>query len=106
MKYYKDFEKTFIGDSDVAALVLVGYSEKGLKAEILHFGEDGAYSAYITENAQIVEHYSLVSKFKRWLKVYDDAGLTLRIEADEIEIYRAGAFGCIINKTESSGKLV
>ena len=48
MKTYKDFEKQYIGNSDVAALIMVGYKKgNGLVTDLLHFGEDGAYSAYI-----------------------------------------------------------
>lgn len=28
MKSYKDFEKEFIGDSDIATLIMVGYDSK------------------------------------------------------------------------------
>ena len=52
MKSYKDFEKIYIGGSDIASLVLVGckHNEKGeslgAATELLHFGEDNCYRAY------------------------------------------------------------
>ena len=42
MKTYKDFEKEYIGESDVAALTMVGMTEECLTAQILHFGGDDA----------------------------------------------------------------
>ena len=46
MKSYKDFEKEFIGDSDIATLIMLGYDSKekdGLLLKKLNFGEDGNY---------------------------------------------------------------
>lgn len=102
MKTYKEFEKKFIGISDIALLVMVGCREnEGLKAEPLRFGEDGCYNAYIvyqTENEEIKieSHYNKVATFNHWLKIYDDEGLIFKENAREINIYRAGQFGCII----------
>ena len=47
MKSYKEYERQFIGDSDIAALIFVGTTKDGLKANILNFGCDGRYNAYI-----------------------------------------------------------
>ena len=103
MKSYKEYDREFIGDSDIAALIFVGTTKNGLEAKILDFGCDGRYNAYIVdENAKIGDHYSLEmeyetsSGFKAWLKVYDDEGLTADYTADKIKVYRAGDFGCII----------
>lgn len=97
MKSYKDYEIEFIGGSDIATLILVGCDENGLKTGLLNFGEDGSYRAYIVdENAEIGAHYKKVADFKYWFKIYDDHGLTYRVNAQEINIYRAGDFGCII----------
>lgn len=38
MKSYKEYEREFIGDSDIAALIFVGTTKDGLKANILNFG--------------------------------------------------------------------
>lgn len=37
MKNYKEYEKRFIGASDIAALILVGCDENGLKTSTLDF---------------------------------------------------------------------
>ena len=91
MKSYKEYEKVFIGDSDIAALTFVGITKNGLEAKILDFGCDGRYNAYIVdENATIGDHYTLEmeyetsSGFKAWLKIYDDEGLTADYRADQI----------------------
>jgi hypothetical protein len=64
---------------------------------VLDFGEDGVYGAYIIdENTEIGSHYSKVATFNDWLKIYDDDELTYKVYAEEINIYRAGDFGCII----------
>lgn len=43
MKSYKEYDREFIGDSDIAALIFVGTTKDGLKANILNFGSDGRY---------------------------------------------------------------
>ena len=89
MKNYKEYEKRFIGASDIAALILVGCDENGLKTSTLDFGEDGSYMAYVVdEDAEIGAHYKKVADFKHWLKIYDDDELTYRINAQEINISR------------------
>ena len=95
MKNYKDYEKVFIGDSDIAALILSG--DKG-DVE-LKFGQDGRYNAYLverteSEEVQIGEHYHKVFETDKWLKIFDDGGLT-KVLFGKITIYRAGE-GCII----------
>ncbi len=98
MKNYKDFEKQYIGSSDIATLILVSCKgEEGLKTEQLHFGEDGSYNAYIVDaDTEIGSNYRKVTTFNHWLKIYDDEELTYKVDAKEINIYRAGDFGCII----------
>lgn len=99
MKTYKDFEQKIIGGSDIATLILVGCrGEEGLKTEQLHFGEDGIYRAYIVTDheAEIGSHYKKVATFNHWLKIYDDYEKTFDQRAKEINIYRVGDFGCII----------
>ena len=98
-KTYKDFEKRFIGSSDISSLTLVGCrNEEGLVSEQLSFGEDGSYHAYVvTEpDVEIGVHYKKVATFTDWLKIYDEDGRTFDERAREINIYRAGDFGCII----------
>lgn len=99
MKHYKDFGKTFIGSSDIAALVLVGYkANEGMSPEKLNFGEDGSYYAYIVDcdDVEIGSHYAEVTRFESWLKIYDDDGLVLKLMAKEIIVYRAAQMGCVI----------
>ena len=101
MKTYKDFKQIPIGASDIASLVLVGCKpEQGAVTEMLHFGEDGLYHAYyVDEPAEIGEHYKLRTSFQSWLKIYDDTERTFS-EYGNFNIYRAGDFGCIIEKVK------
>lgn len=97
MKSYKDYDKKFIGVSDIASLVMVGFGEKEVESKMLHFGGDGSYSAYIVDGeAEIGAHYEKVATFAHWFKLYDDSGLTLSTYGSEINVYRAGEMGCII----------
>ena len=104
MKAYKDYETKIIGESDIATLILVGVEkENGLKLSTLNFGEDGVYKAYIVdENAIIGNHYTKIDTFNHWVRIYDDFGLTYKIQAEEINVYRAGDFGCIIQTIGSN----
>ena len=77
MKSYKEYEKKYIGMSDIANLILAGSSDNGLKLAVLHFGMDNDYYAYIVDaDAEIGEHYTKVAEFKSWLRIYDDSFLT------------------------------
>ena len=96
---YKEFEKKYIGGSDIAALILVGYKDKnGVVTELLKFGSDGDYNAYMVpeKDVEIGKHYDLIAEFDGWLKIYDDDALTFKVVADKILVYRAGEMGCII----------
>ena len=87
MKSYKEYEKKYIGMSDIANLILAGSSDNGLKLAVLHFGMDNDYYAYIVDaDAEI----------KSWLRIYDDSFLTQEFNANKISVYRAGEMGCII----------
>lgn len=93
MKTYKEFNKKFIGESDIAALTI----RSGMNCTSLNFGIDSAYQAYIvTDEAEIGKHYELVFEGENWLRIYDDIELTLFARANKIKIYRAGELGCII----------
>jgi len=98
MKSYKNYEKHFIGGSDIASLSLVGLEESGrLKHAFLNFGMDGSYSAYIVDkDAEIGGHYKLRDTFYGWLRIYDDEELVVEYHGKEIKIYRAGEMGCIV----------
>lgn len=99
MKSYKEYRRDYIGGTDIAAFILVGCrdnEENGLAAQILRFGGDGAFSAYVVdENAEIGDHYTKVCEFNHWMKVYDDQTMTAFYDADKIVVYRAGCQGCI-----------
>ena len=99
MKNYKDFEKEYIGSSDVANLILAGYKKgEGFTCQKLNFIRDGSYNAYIVEgkDVEIGEHYNKVAEFESWTKIYDDEELVKTFIADEIIVYRAAEMGCII----------
>jgi hypothetical protein len=98
MKSYKEYPTHYIGESDIAALTITGIqANKGVQAEILRFGKDSAYSAYIAdENAEIGAHYKLQMSFKNWIRIYDDYHFIVELRAEKINIYRAGEMGCII----------
>ncbi len=99
MKNYKDFNKIYIGVSDIACLTMTGFRKgTGATTQLLCFMEDGGYSAYhVTEkDVSIGKHYELVAEFNSWLKIYDDMELAKSFKADVIRVYRAGDWGCII----------
>lgn len=97
-KSYKDFNQTYIGTSDYSKLVTVGCGMLGnVHAEILGFGEDNDYYAYVVDDsATIGEHYIPVFEYYNWMKMYDDNGLVNEFNAKRISVYRAGKYGCII----------
>ena len=102
MKDYHDYPKINIGYSDIAALVAVGCDENGVNSEIIKFGGDSSYHAYLVDDdAEIGNHYTKVAEFSHWLKIYDDEGLTFDKSADRFEIYTAGDYGCIIKQIDS-----
>ncbi|WP_288681565.1 hypothetical protein [uncultured Eubacterium sp.] len=98
MKSYKEFDVCLLGGSDYASLIMVGCDKEGkLVSQILPFGEDGAYRAYLVEGeAEIGSHYSLVAEFTHWMNVYDDDSMAEKFNAKRIKVFRAGEFGCII----------
>lgn len=101
MKSYKTYDRDYIGMSDYATLILAGVGEHGLVADALSFGEDNDYYAYVVDkDAKIGDHYYKVASFRYWLKIYDDDGLAIKFEADEIIVYRAGEMGCIVQLIE------
>ena len=93
---HHSYERVFIGDSDVASLICE--SKNGVLS--LRFGADGHYMAYIVDAECVIpDYYTFVWEGRNWLCIYDDEGLTRRIDhSGSIRIYRAGEFGCIIQK--------
>lgn len=98
MKSHYDYEKQFIGSSDIAALVLVGFQNgNGLQAKVLDFGEDASYYAYIVDKeCEIPDHYEKRVEFAEYMIVYDDDEKVATFKANKIIVYRAGDRGCII----------
>ena len=99
MKKYNEFSKQYIGQSDISLLVLTGCDHYGTPvSELLYFGEDGIYKAYIVEGADVSigSHYKEMFVFHNWLRIYDDNGLTYTAKGKLIKVYRSGEFGCII----------
>jgi len=95
---YKEYDKISLGYSDIAALVMVGYKPRiGAVPQMLNFGEDSHYSAYLVDGeAEIGSHYTLIAEYYTWLKIYDDDDLVARFDGTTIRVYRAGEMGCII----------
>lgn len=99
MKTYKDFEKIFIGNSDIGTLILAGFVDgKGIVTDKLIFRHDDFYYAYVVyeKDVQIGEYYHDVARFNYWVRIYDDNGLGKEFEADKIIIWRDEEIGCII----------
>ena len=99
MKNYKDFEKMYIGASDGACLTISNCDKEGnSREEMLYFGEDGEYSAYITYgDVEIGDHYKLMHEFHGVITIFDDVDAIFTAKADTIKVYQAGEFGCIIH---------
>ena len=105
MKSYKDFEKIYIGCSDIGDLIIKNMEN----VKILHFPCDGEYYAYHIQSfrneneIKIPAHYHKVMSGIGELKIYDDKELTYKqscsfdLKVNCWDIYRAGDFGCIIH---------
>lgn len=99
MKNYKDFEKIFLGGSDIASLTMRSVFD----VAILRFGKDGAYNAYecFGDDVTIGEHYRAVFDGNTWLTIYDDDGKVYDAhhpnDFAKVTVYRAGEHGCIIH---------
>lgn len=106
MKDHHDYPKEFIGCSDISILTFVGLDDLShVEASAITYGGDGDYLAYIVdEKCEIPSHYTLVGKFKQWLKIYDDAGLSYKLSdaGYTYYVYRAASFGTIIQKCKDA----
>lgn len=114
MKSYKDFEKIYIGYSDVAALTIQVCGDDGISAFPIFFGSDGGYSAYFVDApAEIGGHYKLIKtvEFCSWFKVFDDEGKTFyhrldwKTHQNVLKIWRAGEYGIIFQLDYEGGKI-
>lgn len=70
MRYYKDYNKSYIGESDIASVVARTWND----SYILHFGGDRSYHAYIVDSeCEIPDHYNLKKSFDGpWIMIFDD----------------------------------
>lgn len=63
MNAHHDYSKLYLGESDIASLILVGIKQDQenkqaeLVAEILGFGMDGNYMAYVVDEEAIIPDY-------------------------------------------------
>ena len=97
MKHYKEFNKVWLGESDIAALTVRSvYDVYNLK-----FGGDGSYHAYeCFGDVKIGKHYKKEFEGRCWLKIFDDNSLRYDKsfdEYDKVDIYCSGNYGCIIH---------
>lgn len=103
MKSYKNFPVVYVGESDIASLIVRSCGDD--RVAVLDFGGDGAYQAYhcIGDDVEIGEHYVPVFEGHSWLKIYDDHGLAYNenryceAEHTKVTLYRAGGYGLIIH---------
>lgn len=94
-KSYKDFEKVYIGSSDIASLIARFCYAK--TAKIIEFGGDDDYHAYfVNQKIKMPKYYKLVASGKVWLNIFDDRERTFSVRAKFIRIYRCGDYGIII----------
>lgn len=98
MKSYKDFEKIYIGCSDIGSLII----RSPHMTKEMFFGSDSRYEAYeCFGEVEIPKHYDLIYSGRTWLRIYDDNEKSYyRFRPKEytrFDIYRAGDFGCIIH---------
>ena len=97
-----------LGGSDIAALIAVGITDAKLNSQVIKFGGDGTYNAWLVtdENVEIPEHYDKVATFDWWCKIYDDKKLVYSSAHTYryVEIYRAGRFGVLIRELKEKPK--
>ena len=101
ISHYKD-HKINIGSSDYASLVMVYCDRGAIKAKMLKFGGDGYYTAYLVKDkdCEIPDYYEEVLSLSGWLKIYDDEQMMTMVEADTINVLRAGQYGVIIRAVD------
>lgn len=106
MKNYKENRK-YIGNSDIASLRLLMFTEDGdFIDDVLNFGEDGVYHAYIIgEDVEVPSHYHLEKTSYGSITFFssDDEIVVLTnfgeidySKRGKMEIYTAGNFGVIV----------
>lgn len=103
-----------LGGSDIAALIAVGMVKSGdeqkLTSEIIRFGGDNNYNAWLVtdEDIEIPNHYSKMLEYHSWLKIYDDDGLVYKSAPMDkyFEIYQAGMYGLLIRALEKEPRVL
>lgn len=110
-------ERVYLGISDIAALTVTACGTQGVFAEILRFGGDGEYYAYVVRDKKLIPpHYHTVLEVecfcqfynldgtrgkvlprKTWLKIFDDSGRMTEFRGIKITIMRAGDYGLLIH---------
>lgn len=95
MKKYENFPKHTLGTSADGMYIM----RSGALVALLVFSDEGpaARSAFICdEPVKLPDHFYRAFGGENWLKIYDDRGLTFRVRANKIDVYRAGADLCVI----------
>ena len=100
-KVYRDYRRVYIGESERAELTLrfFNFEKKAIDHKGLHFGGDNAYSAYLIqdEEVEIPNYYQLVFENNSpWINIIDDMNVITLNNLENVKIYRAGDYGCII----------
>ena len=106
MQNYKEHNKISLGSSDIARITVryMAEGEKDVSYYTLHFGSDDEYSAYyIDGDCEIPSHYEKVfDKNVWWATFVDDTEVTQKLQGNDgyftLRIFRAGDFGCIVQK--------
>lgn len=80
------------------------------KAEIVNFGEDGDYKAWVVidSEVEIPSHYTKVTEGNSWLDIIDDDRVVAHLSGERFEVYRAGLRGLLIRviKPRDNGEIV
>ena len=100
-KAYRDYQRVYIGESERAELTLrfFDFEKKAINHKGLHFGGDNVYMAYLIqdESVKIPKWYQLEFESNTpWLDIIDDMNVITFNNIENIKIYRAGDYGCII----------
>lgn len=85
MKKFHEYEKTYIGTSDIAELVFRGPE----KIQGISTMEDGSvYARIVPCEVEVPEYYELIFVENFWLKIYDDERLVFNKYGKEFRIFR------------------
>ena len=100
MKDHHSYDKKYVGGSDIAALTCLSISNDGLIPELVRFGSDGEYMAYVVDaECSIPASYELTISHdgRGWMKLYDDDAKEFEARFENgFRIFRRGERGIII----------